>query len=389
MENKTPALLSLLEAVDRLAPEINDGYLPRDASKKFSEADWNALGDRGFHGAFLPAEQGGKNASNADFADLLTHAGYRIQDNGLLFSVMAHALACLWPMWLHGKSVEVQKLLQGFAEGKLIGCNAMTEEQGGSDAFQMKTTAVRTNEGYRLSGEKSFCANGPVATHALVYALTNPDKGSMGGVSAFLVPLDTEGIERSEPFDKMGLRTCPSCKIRFKEVFVPAAYRLGQEGSGTVIFQESMVLEKIFMAASHTGTLTRWLEHMTTFASERQAGNVPLIRNQIVAHSLAEVKIQLEASKALVKEAVRLMETEKLTQLVSYASIVKYHTSQAMVESAQKYLNLFGGKGYLQGTGVEVQVRDFMASTIYSGTNEIQKNIISSSLLQYKENFYQ
>jgi len=378
MENKH--LENLINALEKNAKIANSDFSIREKQMEFSKSHWKAFGETGIHGAFLPAQSGGKNLNYAEYAQALNRLGYYSEDNGLNFSIMAHALACLWPLHLHATSDEIKKLIPEFANGKLILSNAITEEHGGSDVYTMKTTAKKTEKGYLIHGAKSFCSNIPGATHIFVYAETSPGKGFFGGISAFLVPVNTNGIKPGANFNKMGLRTCASSTVEFNQVEVPAWCLIGKEGSGAAIFQESMVFEKVYMASAHTGTLQRWLEQMEKFSRTRLSGGQPLVKNQSIAHTLADVKIQLEASKALLKQAVELLEKGNLSQKITYAAIVKHFVSNNMVNISQKYLNLFGGEGFKVEAGIEVQVRDFMASTIYSGTSEIQKNIISSSL---------
>ncbi len=367
--------------IEKITSSSNVEVFENDKISKFNLSAWSNFGKLKIHGAFLSADMGGLNFNFRQYANLLQKLGETSEDNGLNFTIMAHALACLWPISIYcTKNSEINKLLPDFACGKLILSNAITESSGGSNVYAMKTTASRNGNSFIINGKKSFCSNGTVASHALVYAETSAGKGFFGGISAFLIPLNLPGISIGNNFEKMGLKTAPSCEISFTQVSLPEQFLIGKEGIGATIFQESMVFEKIFMAASHCGTLTRWLKNMELFAKSRISGESPISKNQSIMHVLADVKILLETGKALLNEALNKLVDASLSEKIAYSAIVKLSVSSAMVNCSQKMVNLFAGEGFKADNGVERQHRDFMGSTIYSGTNDIQKNIIYASI---------
>ncbi|HYG50960.1 MAG TPA: acyl-CoA dehydrogenase family protein, partial [Flavobacteriales bacterium] len=363
---------------ESVTPTVNATYAEREQREEFSRAHWNLMAKMNLHAGTLSETSGGKNLDFKQYGSVLRQLGYYSHDNGLNFSVMAHALACTMPLEKFGTTPEIKNLLKDFASGKLILCNGMTELQGGSDANNMVTTAEKTANGYKINGHKSFCTNGPVADYALMYAVTDKAKGFFGGITAFLVDLRAKGVTREKAFAKMGLRTATACCIRFDNVLVPDAFVLGQPGAGGLMFQESMVYEKSFMAASHTGTLHRWLNEMVDFCKKRRFHQQPLIKQQSISHMLAEVKIDLETAQALVDRAIAQLNGKNISRKIEAAAVVKYFVSNTMTKNAHLYMKLMAGEGYKAGSACEIQLRDFLACTSYSGTNEIQKNIIAS-----------
>src|SRR5262249_26558212 len=156
------------------------------------------------------------------------------------FSVCAHLLACVVPIWKHGSVEMKQRYLPDLCAGRLIAVNAMTEAQTGSDPFGMAARAERDGTGYRITGNKMFCSNGPIADIAVVYAATDKSKGYHGGITAFLVPTNSAGFGVGQVFEKMGLRTSPISELLIDNVFVPEQNVIGRPGGGGPVFAESM-----------------------------------------------------------------------------------------------------------------------------------------------------
>jgi alkylation response protein AidB-like acyl-CoA dehydrogenase len=362
---------------ESVTPGINTSYPEREHADKFSHENWHVMSKINLQAGTLGENSGGKNLDFKQYGNVLRQLGFYSHDNGLNFSIMAHALACTMPLEKFGTSPEIKSLVKDFASGKLILCNGMTESQGGSDANNMVTTAEKTSNGYNINGHKSFCTNGPVADYALMYAVTDKDKGFFGGITAFLVDLKLNGVKKEPAFAKMGLRTATACRINFDNVLVDDAFVVGQQGAGGLMFQESMVFEKSFMAACHTGTLHRWLNEMVDFCKKRRFNQQPLIKQQSISHMLAEVKIDLETAQALVDRSIAQLNGKNISRKIEAAAVVKYFVSNTMTKNAHSYMKLMAGEGYKSGSACEIQLRDFIACTSYSGTNEVQKNIIA------------
>ncbi|MCB9832062.1 MAG: acyl-CoA dehydrogenase family protein [Planctomycetes bacterium] len=355
--------------------ELGPGAGERDREASFSRELWQACGRMSLPGLCVAEEHGGLGLSPIDTAVALEALGYGCEDGGLVFAICAHLLACVVPIARHGRDEQRAHYLPGLVDGRLIAVNGMTETESGSDAFAMSTTARPVPGGFILEGRKTFSSNGPVADLALVYAATDRAKGFAGGVTAFLVDTDSPGFSSGQRFSKMGLRSCAIGELVLEGVFVPEGRVLGGVGGGGAIFAESMNWERALLAASHVGTMERLLETAVGYARSRRSAGKAIGKYQAVAHKLADMRIRLEAARLMVWQAAGKLESARDASL--YASMVKLAVSESLVESAMATVQVLGGYGIMTEYGVERVLRDAMASTIYSGTSEIQRNIVA------------
>jgi alkylation response protein AidB-like acyl-CoA dehydrogenase len=309
---------------------------------------------------------------------ILESLGYGCEDGGLIFSICAHLLSCVVPLWKYGTENQKRDYLPSLCSGKSIIANGMTETTSGSDPFHMSTKAIEDGGRFRITGKKIFSTNGPVADLALIYALTDPQKGYFGGVTGFLIEQDTPGFTRGQSFEKMGLRTSPIGELIFDNVLVDMNAVLGGIGGGAVMFAYSMDWERIGIAAVHVGTMQRILEQTIQYTKTRGASGRNIGSYQAVSHKIADMKIKLDAARALVYKAASGLEKRKDVTLD--ASVVKVFASEALLEISRNSLQIFGGYGYMTEYGIERVVRDAMSSTIYSGTSEVQRNLIAAWL---------
>jgi alkylation response protein AidB-like acyl-CoA dehydrogenase len=204
----TPEQKLLRDSIVKFARnELNHDVQARDRSETFSRDAWRKCAEMCLLGLPVPEEFGGANADTLSCAIALEALGYGCTDGGLVFSLCAHLLACVVPVWLHGSEAQKQRYLKGLCNGTLIGSHAITEPNSGSDTFAMRMRADRVTDGWRLNGSKTFISNGPVADVVVVFAVTDPDKGFHGGVTAFLVERGLQGFYAGQKFEKMGLRT--------------------------------------------------------------------------------------------------------------------------------------------------------------------------------------
>ena len=355
--------------------ELNEDVLERDRNQVFPHDLWLKCGEMGLQGLPVPEHYGGSGLDSLTTAIGLEALGYGCHDGGLVFAICAHLLACVIPIWKHGSEEQKQRYLPGLCDGSLIAVNGMTEPSSGSNAFDMATRAVPEGDGFRLNGTKTFSSNGPVADVAVVYAATDPEKGYHGGVTAFLIEKDTPGFRSGQHYEKMGLRTCAIGELVLEDVCVPPSAVLGNVGGGALAFSQSMEWERTCLVACHVGKMERLMEQAITYARTRKAFAQPIGKFQAISHRIADMKVRLEAARLLTyRTASRL---DQARDVAMHASITKIFASESLVETALDTVKVFGGYGFMTEYEVERALRDAIGSTLYSGTNDVQRNIVA------------
>jgi alkylation response protein AidB-like acyl-CoA dehydrogenase len=355
--------------------ELNKDVVGRDSEQAFSATLWRRCAEIGIQGLPVPEEYGGSGVDTLSCAIALEALGYGCRDGGLVFSLCAHVLACVVPLWSHGNADQKKRYLPGLCDGSLIGMHAITEPGSGSDSFAMRTRAERDGNGWRLNGTKTFVSNGPVGDVAIVFAVTDASKGFHGGITAFILEKDMAGFSSSKKFEKMGLRTSPVGELAIQDVHVPETAVLGSVGGGSTIFATAMDWERILLVASHVGAIERLLETSISYARTRSQFGQTIGKFQAVAHKIADMKAQLEAARLLTyRSAWRL---GNLRNASLDASITKLFVSESLVKAALDTVQIHGGYGFMAEYEVERALRDAVGSTIYSGTSEMQRNIIA------------
>src|SRR5437762_10438328 len=234
---------------------LNSAVIDRDRDQIFSRDLWNACGEMGLPGLPVPESLGGTGLDPLSTVIALDAFGYGCTDNGLVFSVCAHLLSCVVPLWKFGNEAQKAHYLPRLCDGTLIGIHAMTEPGTGSDSFALTTRAVRDNGCWRINGSKTFITNGPEADVIIVFAVTDPAKGYHGGITAFLLEKDTPGFSASRKIEKMGLRTSPFGELFFDDVRLPDEAIIGSVGAGSAIFIHAMDWERICLFAAHLGQM--------------------------------------------------------------------------------------------------------------------------------------
>jgi len=366
----------LRENIVRFAQEVlNKDVAERDREQAFSRELWRKCAEIGIQGLPVPAHYGGRGLDSLSCAIALEALGYGCQDSGLVFSLGAHLLSCVVPLSQYGNEDQKQRYLRGLCDGTLVGVHAMTEPGTGSDAFALRTKAEADGAGFRINGMKRFISNAPVADLIIVFALTDSKKGYHGGVTAFLVECNTPGFRASKNFEKMGLRTSPIGELVFEDLYVPAEAILGGVGAGSNLFGIAMDWERVCLFASHIGTMERLLEQSISHARTRTQFGQAIGKFQAVAHRIADMKVQLEAARLLVYRSAWRLGHARNASLD--ACITKLFVSESLVNAALAAVQIHGGSGYMTEPGVERALRDAVGSTIYSGTSEMQRNIIA------------
>jgi len=366
----------LRDNIVRFARDVlSPGAAERDRNQEFSRDLWRKCGEIGIQGLPVPQQYGGSAVDPLTCAIALEALGYGCRDGGLVFSLCAHLLSCVVPVWQHGNEEQKRRYLPGLCNGELVGVHAITEPGSGSDAFALRTRAEPDGDGFRLNGTKTFISNGPVADVVIVFALTDPQKGYHGGVTAFLVERNTRGFSAGRKFDKLGLRSSPIGELVFTNVYVPREAILGGIGGGSKVFGAAMDWERICLFASHVGAMERLLETAISYARTRSQFKQPIGKFQAVGHRIADMKVQLEAARLLVYQAAWRLEHARNASMD--AAIAKLFVSESLVQSALSTVQVHGGYGFMTEYEVERALRDAIGSTLYSGTSEMQRNIIA------------
>jgi alkylation response protein AidB-like acyl-CoA dehydrogenase len=366
----------LRDNIVRFAREVlNPGVAERDREQVFSRELWRKCGEIGIQGLPVPEQHGGSGCDPLTTAIGLEALGYGCKDGGLVFSLCAHLLSCVVPLWQHGNDEQKRRYLPGLCNGTLIGVHAMTEPGSGSDAFALRTRAEPDGSGFRINGTKTFISNGPVADLVIVFAMTDPKKGYHGGVTAFLVESSARGFSAGAKFEKMGLRTSPIGELVFTDLYVPAEAVVAGVGAGSAVFTSAMDWERICLFAGHVGAMERLLETSIAYARTRSQFGQLIGKFQAVSHRIADMKVQLEAARLLTYRAAWRLEHARSASLD--AAMAKLFVSEALVEDSQGAVQIHGGYGFMAEYEVERALRDAVGSTLYSGTSEMQRNIIA------------
>lgn len=356
---------------------LNNDVIERDHISEFPRDLWRACADHGTLGWFMPKELGGSGHSASTSSFLFEALGRGCWDNGLTFALGAQLWSLQKAILQFGTPEQIEKYLPALIQGKKIGAFAITEAGSGSDAFSLATTATRDADDFILNGEKCMITLAPVADVALIFAVTKPEAGQWG-ISAFLVDTIAEGCVLSDNIPKMGLRTVPFGNITLTECRVPATNLLGKEGSASSIFNYSQSWERSLVLAPQVGAMQRLIEHSVTFAKQRKRSGQSIGKFQAISHRIANMRIRLETSRLLQQKTAYLLDEGR--QSITEAAIAKTHISEAFVQTCHDAIAIHGGAGYLTENALERQSRDALGATIYGGTVDIQRNIISGML---------
>ncbi len=357
--------------------ELGRDMVERDANHTFSREDWQKCADFGIQGLPFPEDYGGQGADFLTTMLGLEALGYGCIDNGLLFSLNAHIWSGALPILRFGTEEQKNRWLPGLIDGSLISVQGMTEPGSGSDAYALSTRATEDGDHYVLNGSKTFITNAPVADVFVVFTTVDKSKGWLG-LTAFVVEKDTPGLSIGSNFHKMGIRTSPMSELIFEDCRVPADNMLAKRGSGMMIFNHSIEHERGAILAHTIGTMERQLEDAVAYTKQRKQFGESISKFQAVSHKLVDMKTRIEAARLLL---YRLgWNWDQGTGTLLDASMVKLVLSEAWVQTSIDAMWVHGGYGYMVETELERNVRDAFSSRIYSGTNDIQRNVMAHQM---------
>lgn len=364
-------------AIDFARKTLTADMIEMDKEQLFVRSRWQACADFGVLGMGVPEEFGGSGLGLGDIIAVMEGLGYASSDQGLLFSLNAHIWTNAIPILKYGTEDQKQKYLPGLCNGSLIGANGASEPGAGSDIFSLRTSAKKDGDCYVVNGTKTFVTNAQVCDLIVAYATVNPDLGPLG-IVALIIDRDAPGLSVSRKLEKMGLRTSPMAELFFDDVEVPIDRVLGRVGRGAEVFSCSMEWERGCILASCLGVMRRQLEKCIAYAKDRKQFGKSISKYQSVANMLVDMRVRIDTCRPLVYKIGWLKDQGK--DAVMESSIAKLYVSDCYVKSSLDAIQVFGGYGYMTEQEVERDLRDAMASRLYSGTTEIQRNIIAKRL---------
>ncbi len=346
-----------------------NGTFPIDIIKK--------LGELGFMGMLVPEAYGGTGLGNFCLILALEEINRVCASTGVTMSVH-NSLTC-GSMVKYGNEEQKKKYLPKLASGEFIGAYALSEPGSGSDAASLTSSAVKDGNEYVLNGTKSFISTGADADLFTVMLRTDPEQRTKG-ITAFLLEPGMKGFEIGKKEDKLGLRASSTVQIMFDDLRVPGEQILGEEGMGFTIAMSSLDGGRIGIASQAVGITQACLDASVAYAKEREQFKQPIGNFQSIQWKIANMAMKNEAARLLVYQAARLKDAGRPHS--KEASMAKLFASETCNEAAREAVQIHGGVGYTTDFPVERYFRDAKATEIYEGTSEIQRIVISRTLLE-------
>ncbi len=338
---------------------------------------WRVAGDFGVFRAAFPERDGGLGFTPNELVDTLESLGYGSTNNGLLFSFGAHIWAVIKPLIDFGDEQLKAEFLPGLLAGTSIGAHAASEFEAGSDVMAMATRYQETATGYVLNGAKAWTTNAPIADVFVVFATSDP-RLHFRGVSAFLVPANAPGLSVLPPEIKSGLSDSSMAQVVLSDCQVPKYHLIGRRHRGHRIFQSSLAFERGLILAPYLGVMRRQIEKCIEYANSRAQFGRPISANQAVSHRIATMVQRYALSNLITRQTASRLYGAGDGELC--ASLCKLTVSESVCANSQDAFRTFGAVGFMRETQMDRDVIDSLGSLTYSGTSDIQKNIICSKL---------
>jgi alkylation response protein AidB-like acyl-CoA dehydrogenase len=370
---KVPEHKEIRELARRFLSEQGGALRAYEEEEAFPWPLVEGMARLGFLGVFVPEELGGAGLDFWAYIALLEEMGGYASLRSVL-SVQQSLV--LTPLLAYGTEAQKERYVPRLARGEVLGAYALTEPEAGSDAGSLKTRAYRDGDFYVLEGQKTFISHANVAEVFIVFAKTDPDQGSKG-ISAFLVERQ-DGVRTTPLKGKLGLRAADTGMVFLDGVRIPRDRLLGQEGEGFKIALSTLDTGRISLAAGAVGLMQRALDLSLAYAKERRQFGRPIASFQLIQEKLAEMKLDLEASRLLTYQAVwKKLSGERYTL---EASMAKLFASEAANRVAYRAIQVHGGYGFFEEYEVARLYRDARILTLYEGTSEVQKLVIGAHL---------
>ncbi len=347
-----------------------------DRLKTFPEKPLQRLAELGILGMTIPPEYGGAGADTVSSCLALMEISRACASTAVAVS-LHNTLTCEI-IYRFGTEDQRRRYLPALCRGEMLGAFSLTEPTSGSDAASLRTTAVRRGDDYVLNGTKLFVTNGSRAGAIILFASTDLSQGDKG-ITAFLINPSFPGFRVGKQEKKMGLRASDTAELVLEDCVVPAEHRIGEEGEGFAIALASLVNGRAGIAAQAVGIAQACLEASIRYAKERHQFGLPIGRFQAIQWKLANMATEIEAARLLTLRAAALKDRD--LPCAKEASMAKLFASEVANRAAYEAIQVHGGYGYLQDFPVERYARDARVLTIYEGTSEIHRLIVSRHLL--------
>jgi alkylation response protein AidB-like acyl-CoA dehydrogenase len=385
LSDEGAAMFGLTEEQEALRKEVR-AFAAREVAPHVSEWDEAStfpgsvvkqMGQMGLMGIIFPEELGGAGMGYVEYVLAIEELS-RV-DGSVGIIVASHNSLCTNHIMLGGNDAQKKRWVTKLASGEWLGAWGLTEPGSGSDAGGMRTTAVRRGDGWVLNGSKTFITNGTYANCALVLALTDREKGTHGGISAFLVEKGTPGFRPGKKENKLGLRASDTAELIFEDCYVPGDHLVGTEGSG---FKDAMrVLDggRISIAALSLGIARGALDAALKYAKQRRQFGKAIAEFQAIQFKLATMATELDAAWLLTMRAAQMK--DKGQKVTLEASMAKLYASEVACRICDEGVQIHGGYGFIKDYPAEKFYRDVKLCTIGEGTSEIQRMVIARQLL--------
>ena len=355
----------------RLAPNAAEwdrkAHVPRDVLTE--------MGDLGLLGMTVPERWGGAGTSFGAY--VLAVEEIAAGDGGVSTIMNVNNTPVCAAILAFGSDAQKQRFLEPLATGKMLGAFCLTEPEAGTDLASLKTRAERRGNKFLLNGTKQFVTSGSIADVAMVFAVTDADKGKRG-ISAFLVPTELDGYRVASTEKKLGQRSSDTCQIALEDLELTPDLMLGDEGQGYKIALANLESGRIGIAAQAVGMARAAYEAALDYAREREAFGKVLMEHQAVAFRLADMATRIEAARNLEHSAARLKDAGE--PCMKEASMAKLFASEMAETVCSEAIQVHGGYGYLTDFPVERIYRDVRVCQIYEGTSDVQRMVISRAL---------
>lgn len=354
--------------------EIKEQCKDYDVSGEWPAEIYQKAAELGYNALEVPEEYGGPGLERITVAAITEE--FAKADAGFVTTITASGLA-LKAVLIGGDEDQKQICSDYLLNGK-YGAFCLTEPMAGSDAGNLKTTAVREGDEYILNGRKCFITNGGVASFYVIIAVTDKDQGTRG-ISAFLVESGNPGLSSGNHENKMGIRTSNTCDVVMEDVRIPASFRMGEEGEGYKIAMKTLDMSRAMVGCGAVGIAQRAIDEAVAYGRERITFGRPILKNQAMQFKIADMEIRTETARQMVAHVLKLMDVG--LPYGKEAAIAKCYASDVAVQNALEAIQVLGGYGYSRDYPVEKLLRDAKIFQIYEGTNEIQRMVIGRSVI--------